>query len=172
MQTLEIMCHMADLFVEINRLLMRLFRTIHRFYFLGDCYFIGLFNNQTRQLVLCPLKSIIQLRPQFNYLDPSSSAAGVTKESNLIDDDLANASDGEQSGSESEETKPEPAASLVTLKFAKKESDYHKKKRLQSYNYYRQSRDEDRWQDLVCIMNTNSFDAQRIRQEFLNNTKN
>jgi hypothetical protein len=77
-----------------------------------------------------------------------------------------NASDGEQSGSESEENKPEPSASLVTMKFEKKESDYHKKKRLQSYNYYRQILDDDRWQDLVCIMNANSLDAQRIRQEF------
>jgi hypothetical protein len=118
------------------------------------------------------LKSIIQLRPQFNYLDTSSSSATGTKETNLIDDDAANASDGEQSGSESEENKPEPMASLVTLKFAKKESDYHKKKRLQSYSHYRQSRDDDRWQDLVCIMNINSFDAQRIRQEFLNTNKN
>jgi hypothetical protein len=117
------------------------------------------------------LKSFVQLRPQFNYLDTSSSST-ATKETNLMDDDAMNVSDGEQSGSESEENKPEPAASLVTMKFAKKESDYHKKKRLQSYSHYRQNRDDDRWQDLVCIMNTNSFDAQRIRQEFLNNNKN
>ncbi len=80
-------------------------------------------------------------------------------------------SDGEQSGSESEENKPEPTASLVTMKFAKKESDYHKKKRLQSYSYYRQMRDDDRWQDLVCIMNTDSLDSQRIRQQFILNNK-
>jgi len=136
----------------------------------GDCYFVGLFDKTTRQLVICPLKSIIQLRPQFNYLDTSSSTTSVptgTKEINVIDDDQMYASDGEQSGSESEENKPEPAASLVTMKFAKKESDYHKKKRLQSYSYYRQMRDDDRWQDLVCIMNTNSLDAQRIRQKFI-----
>jgi hypothetical protein len=82
-----------------------------------------------------------------------------------------NGSDGEQSGSESEENKPEPAASLVTMKFAKKESDYHKKKRLQSYSYYRQMCDEDRWQDLICIMNVHSLDAQRIRRQFLSNEK-
>lgn len=138
--------------------------------FLGDRYFVGLFDNTTRQLVLCPLKSIIQLRPQFNYLDTSSSV-NLTKETNIIDDEPMNGSDGEQSGSESEENKPEPAASLVTMKFAKKESDYHKKKRLQSYSYYRQMRDDDRWQDLVCIMNVNSLDAQRIRQQFLSNDK-
>ena len=137
---------------------------------LGDCYFIGLFDIRTRQLVLCPLKSIIQLRPQFTYLDASASST-LTKESNLIDDDATNASDGEQSGSESEENKPEASASLVTMKFAKKESDYHKRKRLQSYSHYRQSRDDERWQDLVCVMNTNSFDAQRIRRDFLSKNK-
>jgi len=57
------------------------------------------------------------------------------------------------------------------MKFAKKESDYHKKKRLQSYSYYRQMCDEDRWQDLICIMNVHSLDAQRIRQQFLSNEK-
>jgi hypothetical protein len=88
-----------------------------------------------------------------------------------MDDDHMNASDGEQSGSESEENKPDPVASLVTMKFAKKESDYHKKKRLQSYSYYRQMRDDDRWQDLVCIMNAHSSDAQRIRQQFLSSEK-
>ncbi len=82
-----------------------------------------------------------------------------------------NTSDGEQSGSESEENKPEPAASLVTMKFAKKESDYHKKKRLQSYSYYRQICDDERWQDLICIMNAYSLDAQRLRQQFLLNKK-
>ncbi|CAF1156101.1 unnamed protein product [Adineta steineri] len=137
----------------------------------GDCYSVGIFNNITRQLVLCPLKSIIQLRPQFNYLDSSSSTSGTTKDGNTNDDDQMNGSDGEQSGSESEENKPEPAASLVTMKFAKKESDYHKKKRLQSYGYFRQMRDDDRWQDLVCVMNAHSFDAQRIREKFLSNEK-
>lgn len=140
--------------------------------FSGDRYFVGLFDNRTRQLVLCPLKSIIQLRPQFNYLDTSSINGSVsTKETNALEDDQMNISDGEQSGSESEENKPEPAASLVTMKFAKKESDYHKKKRLQSYSYYRQMLDDDRWQDLVCIMNMNSLDAQRIRQQFISNNK-
>ena len=139
---------------------------------LGGCYFIGLFDNITRQLVLCPLKSIIQLRPQFNYLDTSSTGGStLNKETSLMEDDQMNASDGEQSGSESEENKPEPMASLVTMKFAKKESDYHKKKRLQSYSYYRQICDEDRWQDLVCIMNTDSYEAQRLRQEFLMKTE-
>jgi len=140
------------------------------FSLIGDHYFVGFFDNTTRQLALCPLKSIIQLRPQFNYLDTSSS--NLTKETNIIDDDQINASDGEQSGSESEENKPELAASLVTMKFAKKESDYHKKKRLQSYSYYRQMCDDDRWQDLVCIMNIDSLDAQRIRQRILLNNKN
>ena len=78
-----------------------------------------------------------------------------------------NGSDGEQSGSESEDVKPEPTASLVTMKFAKKESEYHKAKRLQSYGYFRQTRDDDRWQDLVCVMNAQSPEAQRLRQEFL-----
>ncbi|UJR21348.1 hypothetical protein I4U23_024441 [Adineta vaga] len=135
----------------------------------GDRYFVGLFDTITRRLVLCPLKSIIQLRPQFNYLDTTSSTSGSanTKDANLIEDDPMYGSDGEQSGSESEENKPEPIASLVTMKFAKKESDYHKKKRLQSYSYYRQMRDDERWQDLVCIMNPHSFDAQRIRNQFL-----
>jgi hypothetical protein len=140
--------------------------------FLGDQYFVGLFDITTRQLILCPLKSIIQLRPQFNYLDTSSSTGtNSTKEAGLIEDDQMNMSDGEQSGSESEENKPEPNASLVTMKFAKKESDYHKKKRLQSYSYYRQIRDDERWQDLVCIMNIHSLDAQRIRQEFLSKSR-
>jgi hypothetical protein len=145
---------------------------LHVKLFSGDRYFVGLFDNRTRQLVLCPLKSIIQLRPQFNYLDTSSINGSVsTKETNALEDDQMNISDGEQSGSESEENKPEPAASLVTMKFAKKESDYHKKKRLQSYSYYRQMLDDDRWQDLVCIMNMNSLDAQRIRQQFISNNK-
>lgn len=136
---------------------------------LGDCYFVGLFDNGTRQLVLCPLRSIVQLRPQFNYLDSSASATGSSaqnKDAHSMDDDAMHGSDGEQSGSESEENKPDPVASLVTMKFAKKESDYHKKKRLQSYNYFRQMRDEERWQDLVCVMNAHSFDAQRLREQF------
>lgn len=57
------------------------------------------------------------------------------------------------------------------MKFAKKESDYHKKKRLQSFSYYRQMLDDDRWQDLVCIMNTDSLDAKRLRQQFLTDNK-
>lgn len=84
-----------------------------------------------------------------------------------MDDDVHNGSDGEQSGSESEDVKPEPTASLVTMKFAKKESEYHRKKRLQSYSFYRQMIDDDRWQDLVCMMDAHSLDAQRIRQQIL-----
>ena len=119
------------------------------------------------------MKSIIQFRPQFSYLDTTSSSTGSasTKDTGLVDDDQMNASDGEQSGSESEENKPEPAATLVTMKFAKKESEYHKKKRLQSYSFYRQMLDDDRWQDLICIMNAHSSDAQRLRQQFLSNEK-
>lgn len=136
----------------------------------GSCYFVGLFDSQTRQLVLCPLKAITQLRPQFNYLDPSST---INKDTSVIDDDsAANNSDGEQSGSESEENKPELAASLVTMKFDRKESDYHKNKRLQSYSYYRQKLDEDRWQDLMCVMNTRSIEAQRLREKFLTRNSN
>ena len=138
----------------------------------GEHYFIGLFDSTTRKLILCPLKSIVQLRPQFAYLDPVNNASSSTnRDGSTMDDDAMNASDGEQSGSESEETKPDLAASLVTMKFAKKESEYHKKKRLQSYGYYRQLLDEDRWQDLVCIMNTDSFEAQRLREEFLFNER-
>ncbi|CAF3259103.1 unnamed protein product [Rotaria socialis] len=136
----------------------------------GDRYFVGIFDSTTRSLTLCPLKSIIQFRPQFPYLDvPLTATSGLTsnKETNLIDDEHINASDGEQSGSESEENKPDPVGSLVTMKFEKKESEYHKKKHLQSYNYYRQTRDSERWQDLVCIMNSHSLDAQRIRQQLL-----
>lgn len=136
----------------------------------GSCYFVGLFDSRARQLVLCPLKAITQLRPQFQYLDPSST---LNKETSVIDDDAgANISDGEQSGSESEENKPELAASLVTMKFNRKESDYHKNKRLQSYNYYRQKVDEDRWQDLMCVMNVQSFEAQRLRERFLTMSSN
>lgn len=137
----------------------------------GEHYFIGLFDSTTRKLILCPLKSIVQLRPQFAYLDPANNPSSSNRDGGLMDDDAINASDGEQSGSESEETKPDPAASLVTMKFAKKESEYHKKKRLQSYGYYRQLLDEDRWQDLVCIMNTDSFEAQRLREDFLVNER-
>ncbi|CAF1478181.1 unnamed protein product [Rotaria magnacalcarata] len=136
----------------------------------GDRYFVGIFDSTARCLTLCPLKSIIQFRPQFPYLDvPLTSTSGLTsnKETNLIDDEHNHASDGEHSGSESEENKPGPVGSLVTMKFEKKESEYHKKKHLQSYNYYRQTRDSERWQDLVCIMNVHSLDAQRIRQQFL-----
>jgi hypothetical protein len=115
------------------------------------------------------LKTVLQLRPQFNYLDTLTSSTS-NKDGNTIDDDPVNGSDGEQSGSENDDVKPEPAASLVTMKFAKKESEYHKAKRLQSYGYYRQKRDDDRWQDLVCIMNAHSLDAQRIRQELLSPT--
>lgn len=138
-------------------------------FILDDRYFIGIFNNESRQLILCPLKSIIQFRPQFNYLDPSITQTGATstKETNFIDDDQIIASDGEQSGSESEENKPDPIGSLVTMKFEKNESEYHKKKYLQSYHHYRQTRDSERWQDLVCIMNPHSLDAQNIRQQFL-----
>lgn len=110
------------------------------------------------------MKAITQLRPQFSYLDPSTVS---TKDGQTIDDDPGNVSDGEQSGSESEDTKPELNASLVTMKFDRKESDYHRNKRLQSYNYYRQKLDEDRWQDLMCVMNVQSIEAQRLRQEFL-----
>lgn len=102
----------------------------------------------------------------------ATGGATSGKETNLIDDDAQNASDGEQSGSESEENKPELAASLVTMKFAKKESDYHKKKRLQSFSHYRQMIDEDRWQDLMCVMNSDSFDAQRLRQGCLTHNQN
>ncbi|CAF2412127.1 unnamed protein product [Rotaria sp. Silwood2] len=136
----------------------------------ADSYFVGLFDSISRHLILCPLKSVIQFRPQFNYLDTTPSSAtssNLTKDASFIDDDQMNASDGEQSGSESEETKPEPAGSLVTMKFEKKESEYHKKKHLQSYNYYRQTRDNERWQDLICIMNAHSLDGQRIREQFL-----
>ncbi|CAF0890433.1 unnamed protein product [Rotaria sp. Silwood1] len=136
----------------------------------GDRYFVGLFDRVTRHLILCPLRSVVQFRPQFNYLDTtlsSTTSSTLNKDISLIDDDQMNTSDGEQSGSESEENKPEPIGSLVTMKFEKKESEYHKKKHLQSYNYYRQTRDNERWQDLECIMNPNSLDAQRIRQQFL-----
>ncbi|CAF1274237.1 unnamed protein product [Rotaria sordida] len=138
----------------------------------GDRYFVGLFDSITRHLIICPLKSVIQFRPQFNYLDATSSSttnSNLTKDASFIDEDHMNTSDGEQSGSESEENKPEPTGSLVTMKFEKKESEYHKKKHLQSYNYYRQTRDNERWQDLICIMNADSLDAQRIRQQFLSN---
>ena len=137
----------------------------------GEHYFIGLFDSTTRNLILCPLKSIVQLRPQFAYLDPANNASSSNRDNGLMDDDAMNASDGDQSGSESEETKPDLAASLVTMKFAKKESEYHKKKRLQSYGYYRQLLDEDRWQDLVCIMNADSFEAQHLREDFLFNER-
>lgn len=113
------------------------------------------------------MKSILQLRPQFNYLDPSTTGAIGGKDGSMMDDDAMHGSDGEQSGSESEDVKPDPSASLVTMKFAKKESEYHKAKRLQSYSYHRQTREDDRWQDLVCIMNVNSPEAQRLRREFL-----
>lgn len=138
---------------------------------LGDCYMVGFLHQTGKRLVICPLKSIVQFRPQFSYLDPPSSTNTSVKENAMHDDDglnmAAGTSDADLSGSETEEIKAEPTATLITMKFARKESEHHKKRRLQSYGHYRQMRDEERWQDLICVMNAHSFEAERFRHEFL-----
>ncbi|CAF0882828.1 unnamed protein product [Didymodactylos carnosus] len=127
-------------------------------------YCVGLFENNC--LYLCPVKAILQLRPQYTYLDSTATTGVGDPRSKGYNLDERTASDGEHSENSEDEEKP-TTTSLITMKFAKKESDYHKKKRLQSYDYYRQLRDDERWEDLVCLMNQRSTDSNRLRKSLI-----
>ncbi len=92
-------------------------------------YVIGQFKDN--ELHLTPIKGVIQLRPNFGYLDHAdgkqAARAGV---------------DGEDGGSQDEE---EEEAKHVTVRFARRETEEAKARREASYEYVHKKRDEENW---------------------------
>ncbi|XP_071444238.1 DNA-directed RNA polymerase III subunit RPC5-like [Hetaerina americana] len=86
-------------------------------------YCVGVVQNG--ELLITPLKGIVQLQPSFPYLDAESNSKDDAKE---LDDDMA-----------------EEEAQKVNVKFARQESDRVKKAREMSFGFLNKKRAEEQW---------------------------
>ncbi|XP_063995031.1 DNA-directed RNA polymerase III subunit RPC5 [Diachasmimorpha longicaudata] len=93
---------------------------------LPDCsnYAVGIF--QDGELHVTPLKGIVQLRPQFNYLDMS--------EKNTKED-----------ATKSAEEEPEEEARQVNVTFARQKSEWAQKRKEQSFQEHSKKSSEEKW---------------------------
>ena len=85
-------------------------------------YIIG--NYANGELHVTPLRGIVQLRPGFGYLDEADARAQK---------------DSEEGIGEEDEAKP------VTVRFARRETDEARARRIASYEYVNRRREEERW---------------------------
>ncbi|XP_024940952.1 DNA-directed RNA polymerase III subunit RPC5 isoform X2 [Cephus cinctus] len=116
---------------------------------LPDCsnYAVGVF--QDGDLHITPLKGVIQLRPQFNYLDKSDKRA---KE--------------EAKNTGEEIVEEEEPAKQVNVTFARQEPEYLKKMREQSFQHQTKKSSEEQWINTDYIPATNP-QAELTRLEML-----
>lgn len=93
---------------------------------LPDCssYAVGVF--QDGELHITPLKGIIQLRPQFNYLDQSEKNAN-------------------EEAKKTGEEEPEEEAKQVNVTFARQKSEYAQKRKEQSFQEHAKKISEEQW---------------------------
>ncbi|XP_031837330.1 RNA polymerase III subunit E isoform X2 [Nomia melanderi] len=108
-------------------------------------YAIGVF--QEGELHLTPLRGVVQMRPQFNYLDKSDKR--VRDEAKNMGDDL-----------EEEEEGPKQ----VNVTFARQKPEFMKKMQEQSFQHQTQKSLEERWIHTKYIP-TNSTQAELTRLE-------
>jgi DNA-directed RNA polymerase-3 subunit RPC5 len=93
-------------------------------------YAIGVLT--ANELHLTPLSSIVQLRPNYSYID-----AGVAQ--------LASESTAVGGGESSQDEAEEDAARTVTVRFRPHESEDALARRMASYEHHRQMADEEAW---------------------------
>lgn len=113
---------------------------------LPDCsnYAIGVF--QDGELHLTPLKGIIQMRPQFNYLDKSDKRA--KDDAKVMGEEVEDEEDG---------------AKQVNVTFARHEPEFLKKMREQSFQHYSKKSLEERWvQTRYVPANANKAELTRM----------
>ena len=91
-------------------------------------YAIGYLSNN--QLHLTPLKSVLQMRPSFSYLDSADSRKTHTTDAAVKEEE-------------------EEAAQAVTVRYARRESDMAKARRLASYQHMKKKQEEELWVSLT-----------------------
>ena len=90
-------------------------------------YAVGYFSNN--QLHVTPLKSVLQMRPSFSYLDQADTRK--TQSADVKTDD------------------EEETAQAVTVRYARRETDHAKARRLASYQYMKKKQEEELWVSLT-----------------------
>ncbi|XP_054003978.1 DNA-directed RNA polymerase III subunit RPC5 [Hylaeus anthracinus] len=113
-------------------------------------YAVGVF--QDRELHLTPLRGIIQMRPQFNYLDKSDKRCRE---------------DGKNPGEDYEDEEEGPKQVSVT--FARQKPEFMKKMQEQSFQHHAQKSLEERWIHTNYVQ-ANSTQAELTRLEMFCST--
>ncbi|OWF55981.1 DNA-directed RNA polymerase III subunit RPC5-like [Mizuhopecten yessoensis] len=101
---------------------------------------------------LTPLHAVVQLRPNFNYLDSADSRLKVEVGA------------GDTGGGESSQDEAEEEAKPVTMKFARQETDEAKARRLASYAYLQKKQEEEPWRPLQFYdINSGVAESERLK---------
>ncbi|RUS89733.1 hypothetical protein EGW08_002551, partial [Elysia chlorotica] len=95
-------------------------------------YAIGLVKDG--ELHLTPLAAMVQMRPNFDYLDKADTRHRA---------EAANTSLGDGGESSQDETEEDPTP--ISMKVSRGESEEFKARRMASYEYVNQKREEERW---------------------------
>ncbi|XP_060071471.1 DNA-directed RNA polymerase III subunit RPC5-like isoform X2 [Ylistrum balloti] len=100
---------------------------------------------------LTPLHAIVQLRPNFDYLDSADSRVKVE----------IGAGDA---GGESSQDEAEEEAKPIAMKFARQETDEAKARRLASYDYLQKKQEEEAWHRLHFYnINSGVAESERLK---------
>ncbi|XP_033749555.1 LOW QUALITY PROTEIN: DNA-directed RNA polymerase III subunit RPC5-like [Pecten maximus] len=99
---------------------------------------------------LTPLHAIVQLRPNFSYLDSADSRVKV---------EVGAGDAGESSQDEAEEE-----AKPITMKFARQETDEAKARRMASFDYLQKKQEEESWHPLQFYnINSGVAESERLK---------
>ncbi|XP_069124051.1 DNA-directed RNA polymerase III subunit RPC5-like [Argopecten irradians] len=103
------------------------------------------------EIHLTPLHAIVQLRPNFSYLDSADSRVKVE----------VGAGDA---GGESSQDEAEEEAKPVTMKFARQETDEAKARRMASFDYLQKKQEEEAWRPLQFYnINSGVAESERLK---------
>lgn len=91
---------------------------------------------------LNPIKSILQLRPVFDYIDAADEKGGR----NAVAEEMSLDETGEAEGQDDSESETPQA---VTMKFAKAESEAVKKRRQATFSFQEKIKSEESWLPLT-----------------------
>ncbi|XP_048508033.1 DNA-directed RNA polymerase III subunit RPC5 isoform X2 [Athalia rosae] len=125
---------------------------LHSMRALPDCsnYAIGVL--QDGELHLTSLKGIVQMRPQFNYLDKSDKRA--KEEAKIMGEEVEDEED---------------SAKQVNVTFARQEPEFLKKIREQSFQHYSKKSLEERWVHTSYVP-VNAPKAELARMEMISSS--
>ncbi|KAH9513090.1 DNA-directed RNA polymerase III subunit RPC5 [Bulinus truncatus] len=106
------------------------------------------------ELHLTPVNAVVQMRPSFDYLDKADTRHRSEASANFPD------------GGESSQDEAEEEATPVNMRVSRGESEEFRARRMASYEYINQKREEERWIPVICYTSESGL-SETERQQLI-----